>query len=64
MYNKTLNLRGTILSGDKVPALVGNRVLFRCGAPVSTKVSVKFNYLTSPEPAETEQMHGMLVVSR
>ncbi|MYM67873.1 DEAD/DEAH box helicase [Pseudoduganella sp. FT55W] len=34
-----LNLCGTLLPGDKVPALAGNRVLFRDGLPVATQVA-------------------------
>ncbi|TKC88035.1 DEAD/DEAH box helicase [Trinickia terrae] len=39
-----LNLVGTLLPGDKVPALAGNRVLFRDGAPVATLIAGKFAY--------------------
>jgi ATP-dependent Lhr-like helicase len=59
-----LNLSGTVLQGDKVPALSGNRILFRDGVPVATQVSGKFTYLHSPNPAEREQMHVRLIVQR
>ncbi|MGO4378153.1 DEAD/DEAH box helicase [Pseudoduganella sp. RAF19] len=59
-----LNLSGTVLQGDKVPALAGNRILFRDGVAVATQVSGKFNYLDSPNPAEREAMHALLVVHR
>jgi ATP-dependent Lhr-like helicase len=59
-----LNLSGTVLQGDKVPALAGNRILFRDGVAVATQVSGKFNYLDSPNPAEREAMHALLVVQR
>jgi len=59
-----LNLSGTVLPGDKVPALAGNRILFRDGAPVATQISGKFNYLQSPSPSEREQMHARLVSHR
>jgi ATP-dependent Lhr-like helicase len=59
-----LNLSGTVLSGDKVPALSGNRILFRDGVAVATQASGKFNYLQSPSPDEREQMHALLVAHR
>lgn len=59
-----LNLCGTLLPGDKVPALAGNRVLFRDGLPVATIVAGKFRYLQSPDPAERELLHAQLVARR
>ncbi len=54
-----LNLCGTLLPGDKVPALAGNRLLFRDGAPVATMVAGKFNYLNGD--ADRELLHAHLV---
>lgn len=59
-----LNLCGTLLPGSKVPALAGNRVLFRDGLPVATLVAGKFAYLQSPTPAERELLRARLVVQR
>jgi ATP-dependent Lhr-like helicase len=59
-----LNLCGTLLPGDKVPALAGNRVLFRDGLPVATIVAGKFRYLQAPDPAERELLHAQLVARR
>ncbi|MCY1506042.1 DEAD/H associated [compost metagenome] len=44
-----LNLIGTLLNGSKVPALAGNRLLFRDGVPVATFVAGKINLL---QPAD------------
>jgi ATP-dependent Lhr-like helicase len=55
-----LNLCGTLLSGDKVPALAGNRILFRDGLPVATIVAGKICYLSAPG-AERELLHAHLV---
>ncbi|MDL2354582.1 MAG: DEAD/DEAH box helicase [Pseudomonadota bacterium] len=55
-----LNLCGTLLPGDKVPALAGNRILFRDGLPVATIVAGKIAYLADPG-AERELLHGHLV---
>jgi ATP-dependent Lhr-like helicase len=55
-----LNLCGTLLPGDKVPALFGNRILFRDGLPVATIIAGKINYLLEPG-AERELLHAHLV---
>jgi ATP-dependent Lhr-like helicase len=55
-----LNLCGTLLAGDKVPALAGNRILFRDGLPVATIVAGKICYLADPG-AERELLHAHLV---
>ncbi|WP_338156501.1 Lhr family helicase [Burkholderia stabilis] len=49
-----LNLAGTLLPGDKVPALAGNRVLFRDGVPVASLVSGTFHYAPELSPAARE----------
>ena len=56
-----LNLCGTLLPGDKVPALAGNRLLFRDGLPVATLVAGKFNYLYQPSADDREALHNALV---
>ncbi|MEA3087089.1 MAG: ATP-dependent helicase Lhr and Lhr-like helicase, partial [Paraburkholderia sp.] len=40
-----LNLAGTLLTGDKVPSVAGNRLLFRDGIVVATLVAGDFNFL-------------------
>ncbi|WP_408526201.1 DEAD/DEAH box helicase [Paraburkholderia fungorum] len=40
-----LNLAGTLLTGEKVPAVAGNRLLFRDGIVVATLVAGEFNFL-------------------
>lgn len=49
-----LNLVGTLLPGDKVPALAGNRVLFRDGVPIASLVSGTFHYAADLSPAARE----------
>ncbi|KVR01619.1 ATP-dependent DNA helicase [Burkholderia ubonensis] len=49
-----LNLAGTLLPGDKVPALAGNRVLFRDGVPVASLVAGTFHYAPDLSPAARE----------
>jgi ATP-dependent Lhr-like helicase len=55
-----LNLCGTLLPGDKVPALAGNRILFRDGMPVATIAGGTISYLVDPG-AERDQLHARLV---
>ena len=51
---------GTLLAGEKVPALAGNRILFRDGVPVATVIAGKIDYLAEPGTAR-EAMHAALV---
>jgi ATP-dependent Lhr-like helicase len=55
-----LNLCGTLLAGDKVPSLAGNRILFRDGVPVANIVAGKISYLEDPG-TERELLHARLV---
>jgi ATP-dependent Lhr-like helicase len=55
-----LNLCGTLLPGPKVPALAGNRILFRDGAPVATVIAGKIAYLEDPGSAR-DTLHAALV---
>ena len=55
-----LNLCGTLLPGEKVPALAGNRILFRDGLAVATIVAGKISYLGEPG-SEREVLHARLV---
>jgi ATP-dependent Lhr-like helicase len=40
-----LNLVGTLLPGEKVPALAGNRIVFRDGVPAATLIAGRFGFL-------------------
>ncbi|MEQ5842594.1 DEAD/DEAH box helicase [Paraburkholderia acidicola] len=55
-----LNLLGTMLPGDKVPAVAGNRVLFRDGVPVATLVASEFIWLHDPDSAAKSEMRTQL----
>ncbi|WP_232833326.1 DEAD/DEAH box helicase [Paraburkholderia kururiensis] len=55
-----LNLVGTVLAGEKVPAVAGNRVLFRDGVPVATLVAGSFDYLGDFDPTTKNQMRMRL----
>ncbi|KAA1013578.1 DEAD/DEAH box helicase [Paraburkholderia panacisoli] len=57
-----LNLAGTLLVGERVPAVAGNRLLFRDGVVVATLVAGKFWFDASVEahPAERERARALL----
>ncbi|MFC0402762.1 DEAD/DEAH box helicase [Paraburkholderia rhizosphaerae] len=60
-----LNLIGTLLPGDKVPAVTGNRVLFRDGVPVATLVAGEFHYVDEQASGTVrEQMRACLARRR
>ncbi|WP_118184057.1 DEAD/DEAH box helicase [Paraburkholderia phosphatilytica] len=51
-----LNVVGTLLPGDKVPAIAGNRVLYRDGMAVATLAAGEFRYLGEFDAATRELM--------
>jgi ATP-dependent Lhr-like helicase len=55
-----LNLVGTLLPGDKVPAVAGNRVLYRDGVAVAALVAGEFIYLTNVDSETRQQMRTRL----
>jgi len=56
-----LNLVGTVLVGDKVPALAGSRVLYRDGMPVAALIAGKLVPLIELSGAETQAAkHALL----
>ena len=57
-----LNLAGTLLVGERVPAVAGNRLLYRDGVVAATLVAGKFRFDASVDahPAERERARGLL----
>ena len=55
-----LNLAGTLLPGDKVPAVGGNRIAFRDGVPVATLIAGRFGYLTESDEATRATLRALL----
>jgi ATP-dependent Lhr-like helicase len=55
-----LNLCGTLLPGEKVPALAGNRILFRDGVPVATLAGGAISFLVEPGSAR-DLLHARLI---
>ena len=56
-----LNLVGMIGPGAKVPAVLGNRVLYRDGAPIATLIAGEIQWIASLEPAEARAAEAALV---
>jgi ATP-dependent Lhr-like helicase len=56
-----LNLVGTLLPGDKVPALAGNRVLYLDGVPVGAVIAGKTRYLGDFDAEARERVRLALV---
>lgn len=56
-----LNLLGTLLAGAKVPAIMGNRLLFRDGVPVATLVAGKVALLQDADAATTQAWRAALI---
>jgi ATP-dependent Lhr-like helicase len=56
-----LNLVGTVLVGDKVPALAGSRVLYRDGAAIAALIGGKVTPLIELFPADAQlARHALL----
>ncbi len=59
-----LNLVGTLLPGAKIPALTGNRVLYRDGLAVGALVAGETRWLEPLEPAELRSAETLLIRQR
>ncbi|MBD8880128.1 DEAD/DEAH box helicase [Rhodanobacter sp. 7MK24] len=59
-----LNLVGSVLAGDKVPAVPGSRVLYRDGVPLAAHISGKFVPLVELSAAETQTARQALQLRR
>jgi len=55
-----LNLAGTLLPGDKVPAVGGNRIAWRDGVPVATLIAGRFAYLEESDEASRATLRALL----
>ncbi len=56
-----LNLVGLIIPGDRVPALAGNRILYRDGVPIAIQVGGDVRYLTALEPSAQWRIKNALL---
>jgi ATP-dependent Lhr-like helicase len=56
-----LNLTGIVTPGARVPALAGNRVLFRDGIPVATHTAGQSDFLVQMEPGREWEARQALV---
>src|SRR3546814_10102641 len=56
-----LNLTGVIVPGERVPALPGNRILFRNGAPVAVSAGAQVKYLAPADEAQQWAWRNKLI---
>jgi ATP-dependent Lhr-like helicase len=56
-----LNLLGTLLPGNKVPALAGNRLLYRDGVPVASLVAGKIQLLQQADTFTAGEWQAALI---
>jgi len=56
-----LNLTGTIVPGERVPALTGNRVLFRDGVPIASLEAGTVRWLIRIDEADQPELERTLV---
>ncbi|HUA79600.1 MAG TPA: ATP-dependent DNA helicase, partial [Dyella sp.] len=56
-----LNLVGTVLAGDRLPALAGTRVLYEDGVPVAAWVANKPQWLIEGDPAQQRRWYNALL---
>ena len=59
-----LNLLGTLLPGNKVAAAGGNRLLYRDGVPVATRVAGRYEFLLEAPTTEHESWRQQLLRDR
>ena len=56
-----LNVVGTLLPGGKIPALTGNRVLYRDGVAIAALVAGEVRALAPLEPADASAAQHVLI---
>lgn len=56
-----LNLIGVLTPGDRLPAVLGNRLTYRDGVPIAVLEGGHVRYLSEPEADDVEAIHGALV---
>lgn len=56
-----LNLAGTLLPGSKVPALAGNRLVYRDGIPAAAEIAGKQQFWLELEPPAANEVRQKLI---
>ncbi len=56
-----LNLVGGLLPGEQVPAVTGNRLLYRDGAPLAALVAGKVRMLAEVDGETAQQIRALLI---
>lgn len=57
-----LNLIGTVLPGNKVPALAGNRILFRDGMPLGVLIADEIQWLQPVDALQAHELKSALIM--
>ncbi|MDB6061976.1 MAG: box helicase domain protein [Verrucomicrobiaceae bacterium] len=57
-----LNLIGTVLPGNKVPALAGNRILFRDGVPLGVLIADEIQWLQPIDALQAHELKSALIM--
>jgi ATP-dependent Lhr-like helicase len=57
-----LNLIGTVLPGNKVPALAGNRILFRDGVPLGALIADEIQWLQAIDALQAHELKTALIM--
>ncbi len=56
-----LNLIGIVLPGSRVPALAGNRVLYKDGVPIAVQIAGEARFLEKLEPGQEWEARNALI---
>ncbi|PNE54751.1 ATP-dependent DNA helicase [Paraburkholderia fungorum] len=59
-----LNLAGTLLVGERVPAVAGNRILYRDGVVIATLIAGAFWFAPDVETIPAEREHARSLLAR
>ena len=59
-----LNLAGIVLPGERLPALAGNRVLYRDGVPIAVRERGDVRFLVELDPAAGWEARNALLQRR
>jgi ATP-dependent Lhr-like helicase len=56
-----LNLMGIVLPGSRVPALAGNRILYKDGVPIAVQIAGEARFLEQLEPGQEWEARNALI---
>ena len=56
-----LNLTSIITSGDRVPSISGNRILYRNGVPIASSIGGNVNFLQEVDSVDEWEIRNALI---